>query len=104
VLLAEDDEAILSLGKATLRQLGYTVLAAGTPAEALQVVKNHGEKIDLLVTDVVMPEMNGRDLAIILTEIISDLKCLFASGHTANLVARHNVLDEGSIFSRSRSR
>lgn len=98
VLLVEDDAAILSLGRLALEQLGYSVMAAGTPAEALQIVKNGGAKIDLLITDVVMPGMNGRDLATHLTGMIPGLRCLFISGYTADVIAHHSVLDEGVQF------
>ena len=98
VLLVEDDPTIMTVGKAMLESLGYTVLTAGTPGEALQLAKTHGSKINLMITDVVMPEMNGRDLARLLGKIIPGLICLFTSGYTANVIAHHGVLDEGINF------
>jgi PAS domain S-box-containing protein len=98
VLLVEDDPAILALGRLALEQLGYSVVSAGTPAEALQLAKNGDTKIDLLITDVVMPGMNGRDLATHLFGMIPGLRCLFISGYTANVIAHHSVLDEGVHF------
>lgn len=98
VLLVEDDTEILSLGKAMLETLGYIVLAANAPGDALRLAEVKGDEIDLLITDVVMPEMNGRDLAKRLCEIIPGLRCLYSSGYTANVIAHHGVLDEGIDF------
>ena len=98
ILLVEDEPSILSMSAAMLNRLGYTVLAANTPAEALQLAQDHAGGIDLLMTDVVMPEMNGRDLAKKLLTLYPDLKCLFMSGYTANVIAHHGVLDEGVHF------
>ena len=98
VLLVEDEPAILDMGKVMLEQLGYTVLAAGTPGEAIRLAEEHAGEIHLLMTDVVMPEMNGRDLAERLLSLYPDLKCLFMSGYTANVIAHHGVLDEGVHF------
>jgi len=74
------------------------VLTAGTPGEALDQVRAHTGEIQLLFTDVVMSEMNGRDLAKLLRDIKSGLKCLFASGYTANIIAHRGVLDEDDNF------
>ena len=62
------------------------------------MVEKQGREIQLLVTDVVMPEMNGRDLAGQLKAINPGLKCLYMSGYTANVIAHHGVLDEGVVF------
>jgi DNA-binding NtrC family response regulator len=69
-----------------------------TPGEALRLAREHRGAIDLLVTDVVMPEMNGRDLAKNLMSLYPHLKRLFMSGYTANVIAHHGVLDEGVYF------
>ncbi len=98
ILLVEDELAILELGKFMLTNLGYTVLAAGTPAEALRMAKEKDGDIHLLITDVVMPEMTGRDLAAQLTAERPGLRVLFMSGYTANAIAHHGVLDEGVQF------
>jgi YesN/AraC family two-component response regulator len=74
------------------------VLAAGTPGEAIRLAQEHPGRIDLLLTDVVMPEMNGRDLAKNLLSIYPDIRRLFMSGYTANVIAHHGVLDEGVHF------
>lgn len=98
ILLVEDESAILNLTKLVLESLGYRVLAALTPREAIQMVKEHVGEIHLLVADVVMPEMNGRDLARNLISLYPGLRQLFMSGYTANVIAHHGVLDEGINF------
>lgn len=98
VLLVEDEPVILDVSRAMLKQLGYTVLSAGTPGEALRLAKDHTADIRLLFTDVVMPEMNGRDLAKLIYDIKPGVRCLFTSGYTANVIAHHGVLDEGVNF------
>ncbi|RJQ66671.1 MAG: PAS domain S-box protein [Desulfobacteraceae bacterium] len=98
ILLVEDEPAILKMIAMMLRQFGYTVLAAGTPGEAIRLAREHAGEIHLLITDVVMPEMNGRDLARNLLSFYPDLKRLFISGYTANVIAHHGILDEGVQF------
>ncbi len=98
VLLVEDEAAILHVGKAMLEELGYKVLTASTPGEGLSQLKAHIADIQLLITDVVMPEMNGRELAKLIRDIKPGLKCLFTSGYTANVIAHHGVLDTGVCF------
>ncbi len=98
LLLVEDEPAILNMGRAMLERMGYRVLAAGSPGEALRQVREWEGRIDLLLTDVVMPEMNGRELAGRLQAAYPDLKVLFMSGYTSNVVAHRGVLDEGVNF------
>jgi PAS domain S-box-containing protein len=98
VLMVEDEPAILDLGKQMLELQGYRVLAAGTPGEAIRLAEEHMGEIHLLMTDVVMPEMNGRDLASKLLSLYPGLKRLFMSGYTADAIAHHGVLDEGIHF------
>ena len=98
ILLVEDEPAILIMTTQMLEMQGYKVLAANTPVEALRMAQEHTGKIHLLMTDVVMPEMNGQDLAKILQAFYSQLKLLFMSGFTANVIAHHGVLDEGIHF------
>jgi len=98
VLLVEDELAILEMTTEMLERLGYTVLAAGTPGEAVRLAQEHPGYIDLLLTDVVMPEMNGRDLAKNLLSIYPHIRRLFMSGYTANIIAHHGVLDAGVHF------
>lgn len=99
ILLVEDEKAILRMTKMMLERLGYTVLTASAPNEAISIVEGSNiNAIHLLMTDVVMPEMNGRDLSKKLLSIYPGLKCLFMSGYTANVVAHHGVLDTGVQF------
>jgi PAS domain S-box-containing protein len=98
VLLVEDDAAILNLGRTILRRLGYTVLAANTPMMAIQLVQEHPGEIQLLITDVVMPEMNGRELVQRLSSLRPTMQCLYMSGYTADVIAHHGVLDPGIHF------
>jgi PAS domain S-box-containing protein len=98
VLLVEDEQAILSMSKMMLEKLGYGVLAAGTPGEAMRLAEEYPGDIHLLVTDVVMPEMTGRDLADRLQSLYPNLQRLFMSGYTANVIIHHGVLDRGVHF------
>ncbi len=98
ILLVEDEPMILELTVAMLESLGYTVLPAGTPGQAIRLAQEHAGPIHLLMTDVVMPEMNGRDLARNLTLLYPDIRRLFMSGYTANVIAHHGVLDEDVHF------
>ena len=99
VLVVEDEEAILALSRTILEHLGYTVLTASSPRQALrQAVMAHDEGIDLLITDVVMPEMNGRDLAKEFQAVYPEIKVLFVSGYTENVIAHRGVLDKGVCF------
>ncbi len=98
VLLVEDEAAMLEITDDTLNELGYLVLRAGTPAEAITLAQERAGEINLVVTDVVMPEMNGRDLARRIAEIQPGIRCLFVSGYTSDVIAHHGVLDEGVRF------
>jgi two-component system cell cycle sensor histidine kinase/response regulator CckA len=98
ILLVEDEAAILKLAAKMLTLQGYTVLAANTPGEAVRLGAEHNGEIDLLMTDVVMPEMNGRELARKLLSLYPNLKCLFMSGYTADVIAHRGVLVDGVHF------
>jgi two-component system, cell cycle sensor histidine kinase and response regulator CckA len=98
VLLVEDDASILRLASRMLTGLGYTVLTAETPGRAILIAEKQDGKIHLLITDVVMPGTNGRDLAARLREIRPAMKCLFMSGYTADVIAHRGVLSEGVQF------
>ncbi len=98
VLLVEDEPMILKLAALMLERLGYTVIVAPTPEEAIRLAREATGPIDLLMTDVVMPGMNGRDLARTLQSLCPTIKCLFMSGYTADVIAHHGVLDAGVHF------
>jgi len=98
ILVVEDEPAILDMTKKMLERLGYTVLTASTPGEAIRLASAYAGVIHLLMTDVVMPEMNGRDLAKHLLTSFPSLKRLFMSGYTADIIAHQGVLDEGVHF------
>ena len=98
VLLVEDEPAILRMGAQILKNLGYAVLAAATPGEAIHLAREQRGEIHLLMTDVIMPEMNGRDLAEQLRGLYPAIKRLYMSGYTADVIAHHGVLDEGIHF------
>jgi two-component system, cell cycle sensor histidine kinase and response regulator CckA len=98
ILLVEDEPSILNVTTMLLARQGYTVIAANTPGEALNLAREHVGEISLVITDVVMPEMNGRDMAKKLLFLHPDLKFLFMSGYTVDVIAHHCVLDEGVHF------
>jgi two-component system sensor histidine kinase EvgS len=98
VLVVEDEASILTLIEEMLSDFGYKVLAANSPSEALDLAKAHPGEIHLLITDVVMPDMNGRVLAGRLLPMHPQLKCLYMSGYTADVIAHHGVLDKGIHF------
>jgi nitrogen-specific signal transduction histidine kinase len=98
ILLVEDEETIRDATHALLERLGYRVLSAKTPNGALRLVDEHSGDIDLLITDVVMPEMNGLELAERISGLRPGIKSLFISGYTADVIAHHGVLDMGANF------
>jgi len=96
VLLVEDEESILRLGTAVLEKFGYNVLAACTPGEAISMAEQSEGMIHLLVTDVVMPEMNGKELKARIEKLRPDIKVLFMSGYTGNVIVHQGIL-EGDV-------
>jgi PAS domain S-box-containing protein len=98
ILLVEDELMILNMTATMLKRHGYYVLSAATPGEALRLAGEHAGAIDLLMTDLIMPEMNGRDLAGNILLLSPNLRCLFMSGYTADVIGHHNVLDEAVHF------
>ena len=98
ILLVEDEPTILRAGKQSLESLGYSVLTAATPGLAIQIAEQYSSPIDLLITDVVMPEMNGRELASRLVQLYPQMKQLFMSGYTADVIGDQGVLEEGIDF------
>lgn len=98
VLIVEDDPMLLEMTAMMLQSLGYSVLSAATPGEAMGLIRENSTEIHLFITDVVMPEMNGREMAERILEIRPTIKHLFMSGYTANVIAHQGVLDEGINF------
>jgi PAS domain S-box-containing protein len=98
VLLVEDEPAVRNVTRAQLESLGYRVIACANAAEALQVVEALSEPVDLLLTDVVMPGMNGRELAARIAERQPGLRVLFTSGYGEEVIARHGVLETGVLL------
>ncbi len=98
ILLVEDERPILNLCKLLLERNGYNVIAAATPKEALITVENYNGTIELLLTDVIMPEMNGAELSKKLRVYRPELKTLFMSGFTADVIANNSVLASGVNF------
>ncbi len=98
VLLVEDDDAVRRVAKRILSSWGYRVLAAADAADALRLCVEHSDAIDLLLTDVVMPQMGGRELAERAVEICPGIRVLFMSGYTDDAVVRHGVYDGLSAF------
>lgn len=98
VLLVEDENSILRLGKTVLEQIGYKVLTARSGDEALDVAAGHEGPIHLLVTDVVMPKMNGLQLKKRIERERPDIKVLFISGYTADIVSQRGILPSGTQF------
>lgn len=98
VLVVEDEEAVLRMARAMLESLGYRVLTASSPAEAVDVAAGHSGEIHLLLVDVVMPEMDGKELVGRLKALRPALRHLYMSGYTPNVIATRGVLEEGSHF------
>jgi len=98
VLLVEDDPAVCELVARVLRQQGYTVLETADGQEALRLAWQHGEKIHLLLADVVMPGLSGMALARQLAPLQPSMKLLFMSGYADNAVVQHSILDASVAF------
>jgi CheY-like chemotaxis protein len=98
VLVAEDDDAVRTAVVRVLQHQGYSVISAAYADEALRLCANHAGPIDLLLTDVVMPQMSGAELAKQLLAIRPRTKLLYMSGYTDDSVVRHGVLEAGVSF------
>jgi CheY-like chemotaxis protein len=98
ILLAEDASAVRAVAQEILKRLGYTVLVANDGHSALQLARARPDTIHLLITDVIMPEMSGRQLADRLKEQRPGLKVLFVSGYTDDAIVRHGMLEPGIAF------
>jgi PAS domain S-box-containing protein len=98
ILVVEDEKMLLEFVCTILEEQGYNVLAAETPADALTMALEYKNHIDLLVTDVVMPGMNGRDVRDAVVTRCPDIKTIYMSGYTADVVAHKGIMEEGSAF------
>ena len=98
ILLVEDDEMVRKLVNEVLDNEGYRLLEAANGVAALSICALYEEPIHLLLTDVVMPEMSGRELANRLAAVRPELKVLYMSGYTDDVIVHHGVLDEGTEF------
>jgi two-component system, cell cycle sensor histidine kinase and response regulator CckA len=98
VLLVEDQEQLLNITKNILTRLGYSVLEAISPQQAIELAENHNGEIQLLLTDIIMPQMQGTQLAEQLQRRRKDMRVLYMSGYTAETIDRHGLFDKGSHF------
>lgn len=98
ILLAEDDASVRKFTKATLEQWGYTVIEAEDGEDAIKAFKEYRDKIQLLVSDVIMPKMNGKEAYEEIKKITPDIKAIFMSGYTANIIHKKGILEEGINF------
>ncbi|MCB0155653.1 MAG: response regulator, partial [Anaerolineae bacterium] len=98
VLVVEDEEMVRKLVCETLEAHGYYVLEATSPAHCLQLAVDTKDTIHLLLTDVIMPDLNGRELYQKFAEIHPESHVLFMSGYTDNVIVHHHILDEGVNF------
>ena len=98
ILLVEDDSMVRAMTEVILKNLGYKVISAGCPEKALALFKRQHASINLLLTDVVMPKMNGKELHDRMKSLCPELKSLFMSGYTTNVIVHHGVLDKGVHF------
>ncbi len=94
----EDQADFLELAKNCLQKYGYKVIAALSPGEGLNLCETYEDEIHLLLTDVIMPEMNGKELRDKIHVLKPGIKTIFMSGYTANVIAHRGVLDEGIDF------
>jgi len=100
ILLVDDDEEVRTLASGVLRLQGYVVLDAATPDEALEICEQHRDPIDLLLTDVVMPLMSGRELAERVRPIRPEAKIMYMSGYPSDVIGQHGVLASGSFVQK----
>jgi signal transduction histidine kinase len=98
ILLADDEELVRSFEREVLTELGYTVLEARSSSHALELARAHPDVIHLLVTDVVMPELNGRELSERLTQSRPEAKTLYTSGYASDAIVRRDILESGVPF------
>jgi len=98
ILFVEDEPSILEIGSETLENFGYNVLSADTPRKALDIIDNFEGTIDLLISDVIMPEMNGRELEVEVKKRCPEILVIFMSGYTSDVIAQEGVITEETNF------
>jgi len=98
ILVAEDNQLVRDLARTILEDCGYQVITAEDGEKALQILSTRDDKVDLLLTDVIMPRMNGKELYLLARVVNPDLKVIFMSGYTDNAISRHGVIEEGINF------
>jgi two-component system cell cycle sensor histidine kinase/response regulator CckA len=94
----EDETAVKDLTTLMLKRQGYKVIASTSPNEAIHLAQDYTDNIHLMIVDVVMPEMTGRELADTLLHLRPGLRLLFMSGYTADVIAHHGILDGNIHF------
>ena len=95
ILIVDDEPSVLSLCKSILEMLGYSILKANGQDEAIRLANEYKDRIDLLLTDIVMPGMNGRELSLRILALKPSIKCLYMSGYAEDFIARQGVLEDG---------
>jgi two-component system, cell cycle sensor histidine kinase and response regulator CckA len=95
ILLVDDDSAVRSVARIALEEAGYVVVEASGGEEALSEVLARSIAVELLITDVVMPRMSGKELSLKLKEILREVRVLYISGYTANVISHHGILEAG---------
>ena len=104
ILLVEDDAEVRTLARNMLARLGYMVLEAGGPAEALRIWETARDSVDLLLTDVIMPQMSGRELAERVTRERPGVRVLYVSGYTDDVIARYGIAGDAALMHKPFSR
>lgn len=98
ILLVEDNQQVLEMTESLLKQKGYTVLTAADGNQGVAVIQKYKERIHLLLTDVVMPNLNGKDLYLKAKEFKQDLKVLYMSGYSDDVISHQGMLEDGTDF------
>ncbi len=98
IMVMEDSDTVRNLVSSILKKHGYRVIESGDPEECLRFIEQHRSGVDLLLTDVVMPQMNGRELYEQLHPLVPELRVLYMSGYADDVIAHHGILDEGVDF------
>lgn len=98
ILVVEDDESVLKMAITILESQHYKILSATNASDAIRLASQYTDQIHLLLTDVIMPEMNGKELSARIAECFPDIKVIYMSGYTSNVISHHGILDQGIVF------